>query len=66
MDATINIWDTDTGKVIRTLEGHTKEVFCLAVLLSGRLASSSWDGTIKIWDIDNDFICLRTLDALGD
>ena len=39
------------GRLSATLEGHEGEVYSLAVLEGGRLASGSADCTIKIWDV---------------
>ncbi|HEV7486053.1 MAG TPA: caspase family protein [Thermoanaerobaculia bacterium] len=41
-----------TGEVTRTLAGHTKLITGLAFSSDGRtLASASWDGSVKIWDV---------------
>lgn len=51
------VWDTETGQQLgRTLTGHSKWVtgLCWEPMLQGdcsRLASSSKDGTVKIWDL---------------
>ncbi len=49
----ITIWNIDAGIPIQTLEGHTSYVICLTLLVDGRLASGSNDGTVKLWDITN-------------
>jgi WD40 repeat protein len=42
------------------LKGHTESVKALALLPDGRLASGSWDETIRIWDIASQQ-CVGTL-----
>jgi WD40 repeat protein len=49
LDRTIRVWDTTTGNVVRTLHGHTQGVTGLALTADqGRLASSGFDGTIRL------------------
>lgn len=48
---TIKIWNPATGELIRTMEGHTAEVFKVQYLpASARLISASWDHTVRLWD----------------
>ncbi|WP_295460916.1 hypothetical protein [uncultured Thiodictyon sp.] len=53
-DKAITFWDPKTGKVLRTLNGHSaqiSEIAGLAFSLDGtRLASASYDDTARIWD----------------
>ena len=48
-------WDLETGRALRTLEGHSGAVSGVAVTPDGRRAiSASWDKTLKVWDLKTD------------
>ena len=58
-DKLIKLWDSYTGKIIRTLEGHTEGISDIAWSNDSEyLASASDDKTIRIWkpDIVSTFI----------
>ncbi|KAL4647617.1 lissencephaly-1 B-like [Arapaima gigas] len=60
-DATIKVWDYETGDFERTLKGHTDSVQDISFDQSGKLlASCSADMTIKLWDFQG-FECIRTM-----
>ena len=44
-------------KSIKTITGHTHNVYSLLHLKDGRVASCSWDKTIRIYDPSNDYHC---------
>jgi tetratricopeptide (TPR) repeat protein len=47
----VEVLDAKSGRVLHTLIGHTAEVRGLAFSPDGRrIATSSWDRTIKLWD----------------
>ncbi len=49
----IRLWDTRTGEVKTTFEGHRERVEWVAFSPDGKmLASSDFDGIIWLWDID--------------
>ncbi len=51
-DTTVRIWDVETSAEVRTLRGHTNTVDSVKFTADGAfLLSSSWDGTIKRWDV---------------
>ncbi|GAA5907804.1 snoRNA-binding rRNA-processing protein PWP2 [Sporobolomyces salmoneus] len=48
----IYMWSTQTGKLIDVLSGHEGPVSSLAFSpLGDRLVSSSWDKSIRVWDV---------------
>ena len=59
-DKTIKIWNPESGKCIKTLEGHSDSITCLAVFPDGSIISGSKDKTIKIWD-PKEGKCIKTL-----
>ncbi|KAI9292519.1 platelet-activating factor acetylhydrolase IB subunit alpha [Neoconidiobolus thromboides FSU 785] len=62
-DCTIRVWDYENGGYERSIKGHTKPIHQLAVSneKGSLLASCSSDLSIKIWDINNDYQCIKTL-----
>jgi hypothetical protein len=51
-DEGIGLWDTKTGRLVRSLQGHKRGIQSLAFAPDGRtLASGSSDGTVKLWRI---------------
>jgi WD40 repeat protein len=57
---TIDVWDVNSGQCVQTLSGHSNSIVALVSLPNGRLASGSYDYSIKIWD-PNTGKCLQTL-----
>ena len=61
-DATIKIWDYETGDYERTLKGHTDTVQDVAFDPTGKLlASCSADMQVRVWDFTGGYECVRTL-----
>ncbi|KAE8375761.1 putative E3 ubiquitin ligase complex SCF subunit sconB [Aspergillus bertholletiae] len=48
-DATIKIWDTETGEELRTLRGHQSGIRCLQ-FDDTKLISGSMDRSLKVWN----------------
>lgn len=51
----IKIWDNE----VKTLSGHTDMITSIIKLPHGLIASSSYDGTVRIWDLENQIAVLR-------
>ena len=55
------MWDLETGRELRTLEGHSDWVNGVAVTPDGRRAvSASGDKTLKVWDWKPAAHCARS------
>ena len=51
-DNTLKIWDVETGRALRTLEGHTAKIRSVALTGDGmRAVSGSFDKTLNVWDV---------------
>jgi len=60
-DATVKIWDSESGDFVRTLKGHTGSVNAVAFSPTGsHIASASSDLSIKLWELKT-YKCIRTL-----
>lgn len=61
-DATIKIWDFESGNFERSLKGHTDVVQDIAFDPNGRLlCSCSADMSIRLWDFQETYSCIKTL-----
>ena len=65
-DKTLKVWDLESGRELRTLQGHSDWVNGVAVSPDGRRAvSASDDKTLKVWDLETGRE-LRTLEGHSD
>jgi platelet-activating factor acetylhydrolase IB subunit alpha len=63
-DATIKLWDYESGTFECTLKGHTDVVqdICFDLAMNGRLlCSCSADMSIRLWDMQESYACVKTL-----
>ena len=52
LDATVRVWDAESGEELLVLQGHENTVDSVKFMPdSQQLLSSSWDGTIRRWDL---------------
>ncbi|KIJ96937.1 hypothetical protein K443DRAFT_10254 [Laccaria amethystina LaAM-08-1] len=62
VDATVKIWDWDSGELERTLKSHTKAVSDCQFDSTGKvLATCSDDLFIKLWNVPDDYKNFATL-----
>lgn len=52
-DASLIIWDPNSGRCLQKLKGHSQRITCLSVLPNGQIISGSLDGSLRIWDSDS-------------
>jgi len=65
-DKTVRLWDLETGRCLRVLEGHTNLVLTVAWSTDQRRAlSGSADSTLRLWDVETGR-CLRVLEGHTD
>ncbi|KAF5529466.1 heterokaryon incompatibility protein het-E-1 [Fusarium mexicanum] len=65
-DMTVRIWDAETGKCERVLEGHGGWINSVAFSHdSAKVASASWDKTVRIWNAETGE-CERVLEGHND
>jgi len=54
-DHTVRIWNSESGELLNTLEGHGDVVLRSAVdPLGRRLASVRWDGTVRLRGVEEE------------
>jgi hypothetical protein len=53
-DGTIKAWNTQTGALIATGEGHTRDAWAVAVTHGPKplIVSGSFDRTVRVWDLN--------------
>jgi WD40 repeat protein len=65
-DQTVRLWDVDTGRCLRVLEGHSYRVWSVAWSPDGcRAASGAADHTVRLWDVETGR-CVRVLEGHSD
>lgn len=53
LDNSLRLWNLETGRALRSMEGHTHTIFQFAVSPDGETAlSASLDGSARLWDLE--------------
>jgi WD40 repeat protein len=59
----VKVWELESGRLLRSLEGHTDGVWAVAVSPDGRfIVSGSSDHTVKVWELESGRL-LRSLEG---
>jgi serine/threonine protein kinase len=62
-DRQIRLWNTDTSKIIYTLDGHLESITAIEFMPNGKiLVSTGADRTIRFWDLESKQL-LKTIEA---
>jgi serine/threonine protein kinase len=62
-DRRIRLWNTDTGKIIYTFDGHLESITAMQFMPNGKiLISTGADRTIRFWDLESKQL-LKTIEA---
>ena len=57
-DKIVNLWDVQTGGIIKAFHGHTDQVCSVSTSMDHTtVASGSLDGTIRLWDTQTGDCC---------
>jgi transcription initiation factor TFIID subunit 5 len=70
-DKSIKVWDIASGKLLKSLQGHTSTVLSLNFSRDGnQLSSGGSDSSVRIWDINtsthNDVPTLHKAKLMAD
>jgi serine/threonine protein kinase/WD40 repeat protein/tetratricopeptide (TPR) repeat protein len=66
-DGQVFVWDVERGRLASVLQGHTTDVLdCDFAPGSYLLASTSWDGTVRLWDAATGEPLVSTPTKTGD
>ena len=64
LDCVMIISDFETGEVIKEIDTNQSFVFCISIIQNdfmNIIATASQDGSVRIYDCDMDFKCIRVL-----
>jgi len=65
-DQTLALWEVDSGRLLRTFKGHSKDVIAVAFSTDGRrVLSGSRDKSMKLWEVDSGRL-LRSFEGHSD
>jgi hypothetical protein len=66
-DGAVKLWNVDTGKVIKTMVGHTDLVRSVCWNSDGgRVVSGCEDGTFRVWDIESGETIMGPINTGGE
>ncbi|MCC6979258.1 MAG: serine/threonine protein kinase, partial [Candidatus Melainabacteria bacterium] len=51
-DATVRLWDVDSGEEVKVMNGHTNWVTKVRFISVDKILSGGLDKTFRVWDVD--------------
>jgi WD40 repeat protein len=54
----IRLWDTNAQRLVAQIKGHSREIQQVRFLRSGRLVSTDYGGSIRVWNVSKEGIRL--------
>jgi small GTP-binding protein len=65
-DNTLRLWDLESSRCLKVLEGHAARVWSVVMSADGKRAlSGSFDKTLRLWDLESSR-CLKVLEGHAD
>jgi WD40 repeat protein len=65
--STVRLWDAESGKEVRSLDGHSATILALAFSPDGKLlATGSGDRTARVWDVGSGHELRKLADHRGE
>jgi WD40 repeat protein len=65
-DGTVNVWNSETGKLEKTLRGHTGSIDHLTIISGSTLIGSSENKTIIVWNLNDGQIKTKFTESAND
>lgn len=66
LDHNIRRWDIDAGVRKGIISGHSNKIIGLVRLNEKQILSCSIDKTLRLWDIEKNFVCIHTFTIIED
>ena len=60
-------YDPNTWKIVKQYAAHRSEIYCLSIYPDTNVfLTGSMDKSLKFWSIDDDYVCIKTIEGHSD